>query len=34
VLKTETREDEGRKKREFVVPGPWSHGEVDIEEAA
>jgi hypothetical protein len=32
VLKTETREDEQRRKREFVVPGPWSDSEVDPEE--
>jgi hypothetical protein len=29
VLKTESREDENRHKREFVVPGSWSDAEAD-----
>jgi len=31
VLKTESREDENRHKREFVVPGPWSDAEADAD---
>jgi AAA domain len=29
VLTTEKREDDNRKKREFVVPGPWTDVEAD-----